>query len=422
MNVLIKSARIVDANSKHHGKTIDVLIEKGIIREIGKGLKAPKNCREISIKGLHLSTGWFDLRANFCDPGHEYKEDLNSGLEAAARGGFTGVLIMPDTEPAIDSKAGVEYIINKTKGNLVDAHPAGCLSHHTEGKEIAEMYDMHLAGAKAFTDNKKSIDSASLLNRALLYSQSFGGLIMNFPNNHELSKGGQINEGIVSTKLGLKGIPALAEELMVSRDIYLAEYCNARIHLTNISTKQSVKLIKEAKKKGLKITADVNAYNLKLDETHNERFDSNFKVLPPLRTQEDIKALIAGLKDGTIDAICSDHTPEDIENKQCEFDHAAFGIINLQTAFAAAHTALKGKLDLDEFIEKITTAPRNILGLKQPQVKEGEAANLTLFHPDQTWTFSRESISSKSKNSPFIGMELSGTVLGVLNNNQIKLF
>lgn len=421
MNALIKSAKIIDKNSKFNGKTVDILIEKGVIKQIAKGIKTPKNFQEITFKDLHVSCGWFDMRANFCDPGHEYKEDLNSGLKAAAMGGYTGVLVMPDTLPVNDSKSGIEYIINKTKGNIVDALPSGSLSTNCEGKEIAEMYDMYTAGAIAFTDNKKSVTSASLLNRALLYSQSFKGLIMNFPNDKELSNNGQINEGVVSTELGLKGIPALAEELMVSRDIYLAEYCNAHIHLTNISTKQAVKLIKEAKKKGIRITADVNSYHLLLDETELLHFDSNCKVKPPLRTKEDIKALISGLKDGTIDAICSDHTPEDIETKQCEFDNAAFGMINLQTSFAAANTALSGKLNLDEIIEKMTAAPRNILNIKNPEIKEGTIANLTLFNPKIKNTLQKEDIVSKSKNTPLTGKALTGKVFGIVNNKQVVL-
>ena len=236
MNVLIKSAKIVDKLSKLNGKIVDILIQNGSIKQIGKGISAQKNCTEINAKNLHVSAGWFDMRANFCDPGNEYKEDLTTGLEAAAKGGFTGVLVMPDTQPVNDGKSGIEYVLNNTKNNLVDALPAGSLSHNCEGKEIAELYDMHSAGAVAFTDNKKSVGSVGLLNRALLYSQSFNGLIMNFPSSGELSKGGQINEGAISTQLGLKGIPSLAEELIVSRDIFLAEYCNARIHLTNIST------------------------------------------------------------------------------------------------------------------------------------------------------------------------------------------
>ncbi|NQX96693.1 MAG: dihydroorotase [Flavobacteriales bacterium] len=419
MNALIKSAKVIDSNSKFNGKTVDILIEKGIISKIGKDLKNPNKVDEISFKDLHISAGWFDMRANFCDPGHEYKEDLNSGLKAAAKGGFTGVMVMPDTTPVNSTKSGIEYILNKTKGNIVDALPAGSLSHNCEGKEIAEMYDMHSAGAIAFTDNKKSVSKSSLLNRSLLYSQSFNGLIIDFPNDKELSNGGQMNEGVVSTQLGLKGIPALAEELMVTRDIYLAEYCNARIHLSNISTKKSVTLIKEAKKKGLRITADVNSYHLLLDETELLNFDNNCKVTPPLRTKEDIKALIAGVKDGTIDVICSDHTPEDIENKQCEFDHAAFGMINLQTSFAAANT--NGKIALEDLITKITSAPREILGLNVLEIKEGEQANITLFNPTEKWSLKKESIVSKAKNTPLIGRELTGKVYGVINNNQMIL-
>ncbi len=419
MNALIKSAKIIDSNSKLNGKTVDILIEKGIIIKIGSKLKNPKNIQEISFPDLHISAGWFDMRANFCDPGHEYKEDLNSGLKAAAKGGFTGVMVMPDTTPSTSTKSGIEYIINKTKANIVDAYPAGSLSHNCEGKEIAEMYDMHTAGAIAFTDNKKSVSKSSLLNKALLYSQSFKGLIINFPNDKELNNNGQINEGVVSTELGLKGIPALAEELIVSRDIFLAEYCNSKIHLSNITTKKSVELIKAAKKKGINITADVNSYHLLLDETELLNFDNHYKVNPPLRTKGDIKALIAGLKDGTIDAICSDHTPEDIENKQCEFDHAAFGMINLQTSFSAANTAINGKMELVDYIAKITSSPREILGLEQIEIKEGTKANLTLFSPNEKWSLKKEEIISKSKNTPFIDKELTGKVYGIINNNQL---
>lgn len=419
MNALIKSAKVVDNNSKFNGKVVDILIEKGIISKVGENLKNLKKIKEINFNNLHVSAGWFDMRTNFCDPGNEYKEDLNSGLKAAAKGGFTGVMVMPDTTPATSTKSGIEYIINKVKGNIVDALPAGSLSHNCEGKEIAEMYDMHSAGAIAFTDNKKGIKSSSLLNRALLYTQSFNGLIIDFPNDKELSNDGQINEGVVSTELGLKGIPALAEELMVIRDIYLAEYCNARIHLSNISTKKSVQLIREAKKKGLRITADVNSYHLLLNETELLHFDNNCKVIPPLRTKADVKALINGLQDGTLDVICSDHTPEDIENKQCEFDNAAFGMVNLQTSFSAANT--NGKIDLENLISKITSTPRTILGLDNIEIKEGKTANLTLFNPTEKWSLKETDIISKSKNTPLIGRELTGIVYGVINNNQFDI-
>ena len=421
MNALIKSATVVNSKSPFNGKTVDILIEKGIIKKITATIKNTDNFQEIKQKDLHVSIGWFDFRANFCDPGFEYKEDLNSGLKAAAKGGFTGVMVMPSTNPVIDNKSGIEYIINKAKNNIVNVYPAGSLTHQSEGNDIAEMYDMHLAGAVAFTDNKKSIANPNLLTRALLYNQSFGGLVINYPNNRHLFNNGQINEGITSTRLGLKGIPAIAEEIMVNRDIFLAEYCNAAIHLSNISTKKSVQLIKEAKAKGLKITADVNSYHLLLDETELETFDSNLKVMPPLRTKDDIKALIKGLKEGVIDIICSDHTPQDIEHKQCEFDHAAFGIINLQTSFAAMNTALKGKLALDQIIDLITTNPRQTLNLDVPKLEVGEQANLTLFSPHEIQVIKTEILVSKSKNSPFIGKTLTGKVYGIVNQNKLEM-
>lgn len=421
MNALIKSATIINENSTFNGKSVDILIEKGIIKKIASNIKNPENFQEIKAKDLHVSIGWFDFRSNFCDPGFEYKEDLNSGLKAAAKGGFTGVLVMPSTYPVIDTKSGIEYIINKSKNNIVNAYPAGALSVKCEGNEMSEMYDMHSAGAIAFTDNKKSLNNPGLLTRALLYNQSFNGLVMDFPNDKSLFNNGQINEGITSTRLGLKGIPAIAEELMVIRDLFLAEYCNAAIHLTNITTKKSVQLIKEAKAKGLKVTADTNSYHLLLDETELETFDSNLKVLPPLRTKEDIKALIKGIKEGVIDVVCSDHTPQDIENKQCEFDHAKFGMINLQTSFAAMNTALNGKVTLAEMISTITTNPRNILKLAVPKLEVGEMANLTLFSPTTTTTFETTDLVSKSKNTPLVGKKLLGKVYGVVNQNKLEL-
>jgi len=421
MNALIKSATIVNSQSPFNGKTVDILIEKGIIKKIAASIKNTEKVQEIKAKDLHVSIGWFDLRANFCDPGFEHKEDLNSGLKAAAKGGFTGILVMPNTNPITDTKGGIEYIINKTKNNIVTTYPAGALSVKCEGNEMAEMYDMHLAGAVAFTDNKKSVNNPGLLTRAMLYNQSFNGLVMDFPNDKHLFNNGQINEGITSTRLGLKGIPAIAEELMVIRDLFLAEYCNAAIHLTNITTRKSVQLIKEAKAKGLKVTADTNSYHLLLDETELETFDSNLKVLPPLRTKEDIKALIKGIKEGVIDAICSDHTPQDIENKQCEFDHAKFGMINLQTSFAAMNTALNGKVTLAELLATITTNPRNILKLDVPKLEVGEMANLTLFSPTTSNTLTTDELVSKSKNTPLIGRKLLGKVYGIVNQNKLEL-
>lgn len=420
MNVLIKSARIVDANSPHNGKVMDVLIENGIITGIKSKITPGKNTKVIDVKNMHLSTGWMDMQANFCDPGFEHKEDLNSGIKAAAAGGFTGVAVVSATNPPIHSKAEVEYIKNKTSGAIVDVYPIGTVSHKQEGKDLSEMYDMHLSGAVAFSDDKKPINDAGLLKRALLYSQNFGGLVITHCNEKTISMDGKMNEGINSTKLGLKGIPALAEEIMVARNIHLAEYTGAPIHISDVSTQKSVALIKQAKANKLKITASVNAYNIALDDSALMDFDSNYKLNPPLRTKDDIKALLKGLSEGTIDAITSDHRPQDIESKQIEFDLASNGMIGLETCFALANTN-KGSLTLASIIDKLTTQPRKILNLPQPKIAEGQAANLTLFDPDASWTFTKKDIRSKSANTPFVGTKFKGKVIGVVNKGKVNL-
>ncbi|MDQ3192569.1 MAG: dihydroorotase [Bacteroidota bacterium] len=416
MNIIIRSARIIDSNSADNGKTKDIWIENGIIKEIGTDLKAD-NATLIESENLYVSPGWFDMRANFRDPGFEYKEDLISGMDAAITGGFTGVACMPSTHPPVHSKSEVEYILNKTKGALVNVYPVGTVSHKHEGKDLSEMYDMYLSGAIAFSDDKKPLSDPGLLQRALLYVKSFNGLIISYPEDKNISLDGKINEGVISTSTGLKGIPGLAEELMVQRDIFLTEYTESRIHFATISTAKSVELIRSSRKKGINISAEVAVSNLVLDETYLTEFDTNYKTKPPLRTANDVKALIEGLIDGTIDVICSDHCPEDEEMKKREFDHAAFGIIALETAFAAVNTALEGKLSLEKIIEKISINPRNILNLKIPSIKVGEVANLTVFNPKQEWTFEKKHIKSKSINTPFIGKQFIGKPFAVINNN-----
>jgi dihydroorotase len=419
MDYLLKAATIIDPTSKFHNQRCDLIIKDGNIASIGENLSS-EGAQEITANNLCVSPGWFDMRSNFRDPGHEYKEDLQSGINAAAAGGFTGVMLMPSTTPPINSKADVDYVKNKTASSIVDVHPAGTLSDQLKGENISGMYDMHEAGAVAFTDDKAPVKNASLMSRALLYSKNFNGLIISFANDTGISANGKINEGETSTMLGLKGIPALAEELQVTRDIYLTEYNESRLHFATISTAKSVGLIREAKAKGLSITAEVAAHQIAMTDSKLEGYDSNYKVMPPLRLEADVNALIEGLKDGTIDTIVSDHSPEDVENKKLEFDHAAFGIIGLETAFAAARTALKDHVSVEEMVNKMAFRPRQILQLDIPTIAEGQAANLTLFDPDHNWTFGEGNIQSKSKNSPFIGAEFTGKALGVINNGQYK--
>jgi dihydroorotase len=419
MKILLRSVKIIDASSPHHNKTKDVLIEDGIIKTIADKIDERVD-KTIERKGNHLSIGWFDLHVNFREPGFEYKEDLLSGCRAAMAGGFTEVLCMPSTFPPIQGKSELELIRTKTKDELVNVHAAGVLSTNLEGQDLSEMYDMHINGALAFTDDKRSVQDSGLMLRTLLYTKNFNGVVMSFADDKYISSNGQINESASSVYLGLKGIPSLSEELMINRDIFLSSYAETKIHFSTISSAKSIELIRQAKKNGMKITCDVAAHNILLDDSSLTEFDTNYKVKPPLRTREDIEALIAGLKDGTIDCISSDHSPEDIENKKKEFDLAAFGIIGLETAYAVANTALTKSMSVELIIEKFTTAPRKILSLPVPSIKEGEKANLTVFNPNEYWTFEEAHIKSKSRNTPFIGTKIRGKAKAVFNKGRFE--
>lgn len=421
MNYLIKNAKVVDPNSPHTGKQVDILVEQGVITQIAANIKDHKNAKLIEGENLHASPGWFDMQANFCDPGYEHREDLQSGMQAAAQGGFTGVCIMPVTNPPLHSKAQIEYVVNACKNNLIDVYPAGCLTHNSEGKEMTEMHDMKQAGAIAFTDYKNSIKDSGLIVRLLQYAENTGSLIITHCEDKSLTTGGQMNEGETSTHLGLKGIPALAEELMVQRNINLLAYAGGKMHIPTVSSKQSADYIKQAKSKGLQVTAGIAAHQLLLNDTALTGFDTNAKVSPPLRDKSEVENLKRALLNDSIDVIISDHCPEDIESKDVEFDHAAFGMIALEAVYAAANTALYGKAEQEKLIEKLSINPRSILGLHIPIVKTGEKANLTLFNPQLKWVFSPQHISSKSKNTPFINYHFTGKAIGVLNNGKINM-
>lgn len=420
MKIIIKSARIIDVNSKHHNKVKDVLIEDGIITKIDKHI-TKRGVVEYSEKNLHLSTGWMDLHSNFREPGFEYKDDLKSGIQSAIKGGFTSVLLMPQTQPVIDSKSHVEFIKNNTKGSIVDVHTSGSITKNIEGNDLVEMHDMNSVNCRTFTDDKKSVNRNEVMKLALLYSKDFDGLIMNYPNDKSIFNNGKMNEGVMSTYLGLKGISNIAEEIMVDRDLSLAKYTGGNLHLSYISTKESVNKIKRAKKEGVHITADVSINNLVITDEKLKTFDTRYKVLPPLRTKKDNSALIKGLKNGTIDVICSDHSPEDEENKRTEFDNAAFGVLGLETLFGLLVRHVSKDLKLEEIIEKISTNPRRIALKEELKIEEGEMANITLFNPKQEWEVREKDIKSKSKNTPFIGEKLKGKALAIYNNNQFVI-
>lgn len=420
MNLLIKSATIIDPKGPYHQKQQDILIRDGKINRIADSIQSDVE-ETFSAPNLHLSKGWIDMQANFQDPGLEHKEDLESGIQAAASGGFTSVCLTALTEPVRDSKSQVEYVVNKGKNSLVNLLPYGTISNKGEGKELAELYDMKQAGALAFFDGKKPLKNVNLLHRALLYTQAFEGLVINFPFQADLAENAVMNESETSTELGLKGIPEVCEELMINRDLYLLEYTKGKLHLATVTSKKGVELIKAAQKNGLTVSCDVSAAHLLIDDSALKNFDSRLKTLPPFRTKSTIKALIKGIKEGTIKAISSDHWPQDIESKKKEFDHAAFGLINLQTAFSVARTATKEKIELDTLVSCFTTGPAEILGLNLPKIEEGEVANFSLFDPEGEFIFTKEMVVSKSKNSPFFGMKLRGKVYGIVNESKYLL-
>lgn len=419
MKLLLRSALIIDPSSKLNGKKKDLLLENGKITFIGDGKDHGKDVTIIESENLHVSTGWVDMHCYLRDPGQEHKEDLASGSAAASFGGFTSLVCMPSTEPAIDNKSIVEYIRNKSASLITNIYPAGTITSDNKGTDLSEMYDMQQAGAVAFSEGKKSLKNSGMLSRALLYAKGIDATVLHFSEDTSLSSDGKMNEGINSTMLGLKGIPGLAEELCIARDLYIAEYNDSSIHIQTISTAKSVQLIREAKKKGIKVTCEVSANHLLIDDSQLSGFDSNYKVRPPFRTKEDIEALKEGLKDGTIDVICTDHTPHDTESKVKEFDLASFGIISLETAYAVLNTALSGVLTQQQIIEKISINPRKICKLPSSKIEEGAEAELTFFDPSMKWVFTEKDIKGKSRNTPYVGTEFKGKALGVCSKGKV---
>lgn len=416
MKILLKSATIIDEASKHHLKKRDVLIENGTISKIAAKIPSSEKVKEISLKNLHISQGWFDSSVSFGEPGFEERENIENGLKTAAYSGFTSVAVNANSFPVTDSKGHIKFLKSKGEGNAVSLYPIGALTTGSKGVDLAELYDMQNEGAVAFYDYKNPISNANLLKIALQYTQNFDGLVQSFPFDKSVAKNGVVNEEENSTKLGLKGIPALSEELQVIRDLYLLEYTGGKLHIPTISTKKSVELIRAAKKKGLNVSCSVSIFNITLTDDVLEEFDTNFKLLPPLRTNEDTKALIKGLKDGTIDAITSDHNPIDIEHKKVEFDHAYFGSIGLEFCFGAINSVL----GVEDSVKKLTGL-KDEFKITSEAIEESNTASITLFNPDDNWVFSEENILSTSKNAALLGQKLKGKAYGIYSNNQLIL-
>ncbi len=411
MSIILKSAKVINAESKYNGTQKDILIYHGKIVKIAKSI-SDKNARIIDIKDLHVSNGWFDSSVSFGEPGFEERETIENGGIVASKSGFTDVVLNSNTNPVIDSQAGISFV--KSKKSSCNIHPLGALTISSESKEMAELFDMKNAGAVGFYDYKKPIINSNLLKISLQYSQAFNSLIMSFPLDKSIAKNGIINEGEISVNYGIKGIPNFSEEIQINRDLHILEYTGGNLHIPTISTKKSLDLIKKAKEKGLNVTCSVAIHNLTFNEAKLKDFDTRFKVLPPLRTEKDRLALVKGVKDGVIDLVTSDHCPIDVENKKTDIENAEYGTIGLESFFGS----LLNLFTLEETI-KILTRGRKLFNIENFDFKEGSEARLSLFKISKEFEFSKSHIKSKSKNSAFLGTKMKGYPVGIINSNNI---
>jgi len=405
MKILIQQAHITDAQSPHHGTVKDIFIDNGFIKDIGNNISIQADT-VIHQNGMFISPGWVDIFSNFCDPGYEFKETLETGSRAAAAGGYTDVFIIPNTRPVVDGKGQVEYIRQKSKSLPVNILPIGAITKNLEGKDLAEMYDMQRSGAIAFSDGLNPVQSAGLLVKALQYVKTFDGVIIQIPDDKSVGVNGLINEGIISTQLGLPGKPMMAEELIIARDIKLARYAGSKIHFTGVTSPKSLEYIKRAKDAGLGVTCSVTPYHLYFSDEDLVNYDTNLKVYPPLRTK--------------VDCIATHHLPHEYDSKVLEFEYAKYGMTGLQTSYSILKTILPG-LSEEKLIILLGTNPRKIFGLRQPVIDTGQSCCITLFNPAASEVIKETDIKSKSKNTPFIGRELKGKVIGIINGEKVFL-
>ena len=418
--LLIRKAIICHPASKFHGKRLDILIEKGVITQIKRGISNSK-ARVIEGENLHVSGGWFDFGVQACDPGLEHRDDLDSIAKSAVKGGYTGLAIFPNTNPVLDSKSLINYIFQRSEKLPLDVFPIGAVSQGCDGRDLTEIYDMQRAGAIAFSDGDRSIQNAGLLQRSLMYVRAFDGVVINFPFDERLARNGQLNEGELSMEMGMTGINEISESVVVERDISVAEYAESKLHLYGISAQKSLEKISRARKKGSNVTASVAIQNLVFAEEYLSDYDVNYKVLPPLRTLSDQRALIRALKKGDLQCLVSHHRPIEEEGKKLEFPYAQFGSLNLETCFALANTHLTNQIEPGLLCQILCEGNRSIFGLPIPMIEKGAEANLTLFDPSASWSVKSTDIQSRSRNSSVVGMDLMGKVMGTVYKNKFHL-
>ena len=421
MNLLIKNGRVIDPSQKLD-QTCDLLVENGVIKEIGKNLTAPAGVQSIDASGCYVTPGLIDMHIHLRDPGLEYKEDIVSGTKAAVAGGFTSVCCMPNTKPAIDNKAIVSYIRNKAKNEgFCNVFPVGAITQGSKGESLAEMGELKESGCVAVSDDGHPVKSSELMRRALQYANGIGIPLITHAEDLDLVGEGVMNEGFTSTELGLKGIPRVAEDIATARDILLAEYTGAPLHIAHVSTLGSVQIIRAAKGRGVKVTCETAPHYFTLTDDAVRGYNTNAKMNPPLREAADVAAIKAGLQDGTIDCIATDHAPHHLDEKDVEFNVALNGIVGLETSLPLSLKLVSdGVLTLTQLVEKMACNPAKILNLGRGALTVGAVADLTIIDPLATWTVVAEKLASKSKNSPFIGWELQGSARATIVGGEIK--
>jgi dihydroorotase len=422
MQIVLKGGRLIDPVSGLD-EALDIHIANGRIERIGKSLTIP-SAQVIDAKGKIIAPGFLDMHVHLREPGFEYKETILSGCTAAAAGGFTGVCCMPNTKPAIDDESVIRTIQSKARAalnGLVDVYPVAAVTVDRKGEHLAPLAELSAAGAVAFTDDGEPVHDAEIMRRALEYSSMFGKPIIQHAQDMPMTKGGVMNEGFTATSLGLPGMPSAAEDIMIARDIRLAQFTGGQYHVAHMSTAGGVDMVRQAKARGLRVTCEVTPHHIALTDDLVRSYNTNTKMNPPLRTREDVEALKQGLKDGTVDVIATDHAPHSFDEKEVEYQAAPFGIVGLETAIGIAITELflRNILSLFQIVEKFAVNPRRVLHLPDVKITEGETANLTIFDPAVEWVVDPQTFKSKSKNTPFGGHRLTGRAVGVFNNGQV---